>query len=152
MKDDDNAYMTRWWLGRLRFHIFHREDLDDDPHDHPWGFWTFPLTSYVEEVLATWPSDLRLERQIVRRFRWHRRSAEHCHRVLGALDTNPVPRYLSGEVSEPYAPVDAGKKVKTIVWRLKPGRKWGFWKKRNGRWCWQFWKEYVAGGKNAPCA
>lgn len=43
--------MTRAWFGRLRFHVFFRGDQDPDCHDHPWGFWTFPLRSYVEEVL-----------------------------------------------------------------------------------------------------
>ena len=49
--DHETVYMTRFWFGRLRFHIFHRGDADPDCHDHPWGFWTFPLRSYVEEVL-----------------------------------------------------------------------------------------------------
>src|SRR5690606_161477 len=52
-KEDDHAtpYMTRYWIGRLRLHIFHRGDQDPDCHDHPWSFWTFPFTPYVEEVL-----------------------------------------------------------------------------------------------------
>lgn len=49
--EHETPYMTRAWFGRLRFHLFHRGDADPDCHDHPWGFWTFPLRSYVEEVL-----------------------------------------------------------------------------------------------------
>ena len=51
-KEDEHAtpYMTRYWIGRLRLHIFHRGDQDPDCHDHPWDFWTFPFTPYVEEV------------------------------------------------------------------------------------------------------
>ena len=49
--DHETIYMTRLWFGRLRLHFFHRGDADPDSHDHPWGFWTFPLRSYVEEVL-----------------------------------------------------------------------------------------------------
>ena len=51
-KEDEHAtpYMTRYWIGRLRLHLFHRGDQDPDCHDHPWGFWTFPFRSYVEEV------------------------------------------------------------------------------------------------------
>jgi len=49
--DHETPYMTRAWFGRLRLHVFHRGDADPDCHDHPWGFWTFPLRSYVEEVL-----------------------------------------------------------------------------------------------------
>ena len=48
--DHETNYMTRVWFGRLRLHIFHRGDNDPDCHDHPWDFWTFPLTPYVEEV------------------------------------------------------------------------------------------------------
>lgn len=46
-------YMTRYWFGRLRLHIFHRGDQDEDCHDHPWDFWTFPFHSYVEEVVES---------------------------------------------------------------------------------------------------
>lgn len=106
-------YMTRFWLGRLRFHLFHRGDADPDCHDHPWAFWTFPLRSYVEEVLVErvethhgallepaigfdWNTGLGLaedvltrtyferELRIVRAFRLHYRPATHRHRVLGA--------------------------------------------------------------------
>ena len=42
---DGSKYMTRVWFGRLRVHVFYRGDADADPHDHPWDFWTFPLTS-----------------------------------------------------------------------------------------------------------
>lgn len=47
---DGEPYLTRIWFWRLRLHIFHRGDADQDLHDHPWDFWTFPLTPYVEEV------------------------------------------------------------------------------------------------------
>ncbi len=50
--EHDTPYMTRAWLKQLRLHIFHRGDADPDCHDHPWDFWTFPLTSYVEEVVV----------------------------------------------------------------------------------------------------
>lgn len=49
--EHETPYMTRFWIGRLRLHIFHRGDADPDCHDHPWDFTTFPLRSYVEEVL-----------------------------------------------------------------------------------------------------
>ena len=105
-------YMTRWWIGRLRLHIFHRGDQDPDCHDHPWDFWTFPFTAYVEEV-ATYSSikalhDMQamradglsddqinaaiengrkvgysLSRQVVPAFRLTFRPATHTHRVLG---------------------------------------------------------------------
>lgn len=100
-------YMTRIWVGRLRLHIFHRGDRDLDHHDHPWDFWTFPFTSYVEEVAVPIGGALRvkngaptygfpaqfesvpgstrysLHRQVVPAWRLSFRPAEHRHRVLG---------------------------------------------------------------------
>lgn len=157
-------YMTRAWIGRLRLHIFHRGDEDPDPHDHPWDFWTFPLTSYVEEVLSPIVAqplqntkeighsgngaDGLKTLQIVPAFRWSFRPATHCHRVLGAwtgayehsiADVRPEVRY--------------GQKLVTIIWRSQEYRKWGFLKNRDGRWCWIAWRDYVlGGGKNGPCA
>lgn len=90
-------YMTRLRIGRFRLHIFHRGDLDPDPHDHPFDFWTFPLASYPEEVEG--------EIRIVKAFRLHYRPANYTHRVLSRED---------------------GRKVITLVWTSKPYRDWGF--------------------------
>jgi len=175
-------YMTRVWIGRLRLHVFHRGDNDPDHHDHPWDFWTFPLTSYVEEVavpdikglsymeaLFCGPERYKLHRQIVRAFRLSYRPAIHCHRVLGRFANRfrrPEKVDDSGDVlmwnsyaapathrpTPPFEPAFKNGKVITIVWRGKGGRKWGFLKNRDGRWCWTPWKEYVFGGtKHAPC-
>lgn len=168
--DHETVYMTRAWFGNLRFHIFHRGDQDPDCHDHPWDFWTFPLRSYVEEVLTpirdTYPADQapppvcyqrRLE--IVRAFRLHYRPATHTHRVLGLWN-----RHYDGWIKrghqfvttntgkiEVYPAIKAGL-IPTIVWRTAEHRKWGFTKERAGRWCWVAWKTYVYdGGKKAPC-
>lgn len=162
--EHETVYMTRAWFGRLRFHIFHRGDADPDCHDHPWGFWTFPLRSYVEEVL-----DERQERvfrirdgrmvrddrtyyerriQVVRAFRLHYRPATHRHRVLGAYGGVSIPL-------DPHNPVPAYHAIgaiPTIVWREAPSRPWGFVKERLGKWCWTPWQDYVFnGGKSAPC-
>lgn len=151
-------YMLRFGIGRLRFHIFYRGDHDPDPHDHPWAFWTFPLTSYVEEVYTPISIDPELNGemrasyrsnvQLVRRFRFHYRDATHTHRVLGRWngkiclnDDRPIfePDYEEG-------------KIFTVVWRTGKARKWGFLKNRDGKWCWVAWREYVfGGGKDAPC-
>lgn len=173
-------YMTRYWLGRLRLHVFHRGDNDADPHDHPWSFWTFPLTSYVEEVTAPCASDsmwnyvktgtmgtaYRSYRQVVRAFRLHYRPATHTHRVLGRWTgrwERPWPgRFPDSEMVESYRhhrPTQAGDvpsfgpgKIITLVWRSGSNRKWGFLKNRDGRWCWIPWKEYIySGGKHGPC-
>lgn len=163
-------YMTRFWLGRLRFHLFHRGDADPDCHDHPWAFWTFPLRSYVEEVLVErverrWPDfpdegaveRIYFERElrIVRAFRLHYRPATHRHRVLGAY-LGPRPKkddslYAEGRALYPGELYREGI-IPTIVWRELVSRHWGFTKERDGKWCWVPWITYVyEGGKNAPC-
>lgn len=168
--EHSTPYMTRIWIGRLRLHIFHRGDADPDCHDHPWDFWTFPLTAYVEEVanpevtrrvqnstvVATgWQHAGRvLHRQIVPAFRWSFRAATHTHRVIGRYDPVVTARampnaFFPGASPEPLA--DDGKIV-TIVWQGRPRRKWGFLRNRGGQWCWTDWKAYVhGGGKHAPC-
>lgn len=159
-------YMTRVWIGRLRLHIFHRGDADPDCHDHPWDFWTFPLTAYVEEVATREMEDrefdpyaprhpfYRLSRQVVPAFRWSFRPATHTHRVIGRYDPIAtsllMPNAFSpGSSLDPQ--IDDGKII-TIVWQGKPRRKWGFLRNRDSQWCWTPWKDYVfGGGKHAPC-
>lgn len=148
MGDDGSPYMTRYWIGRLRLHIFYRGDLDPDPHDHPWHFWTFPLTSYVEEVLEPildpvypylMPTGYRRFLRVVPAWRLSFRKATHTHRVLGRYSGYVPMTVLEG-------------KIITLVWRGPEHRKWGFLKNRDGEWCWQPWKRYLAGGKHAPCS
>lgn len=152
-------YLTQICLGRLRLHIFHRGDADPDAHDHPWDFWTFPLTAYVEEVairsLDDRPYDpwephrasYRLVRQVVPAFRWSFRPAEHTHRVLGRYDGGA---FVIGALPGP--PQVRPGKIVTLVWRGSNRRRWGFLKHRDGHWCWMHWKEYAfGGGKHAPC-
>lgn len=155
---DGEPYMTRLWFGRLRLHIFHRGDVDPDCHDHPWNFLTFPLTSYVEEVLVhkgcNWYSEPIYEKQliVVPAFWFSYRKATHCHRVLGrysGLECWDWPGRVKGE--QPI-PLTRDGKVVTVVWRGRENRKWGFLKNRDGQWCWTPWKKYVLeGGKDAPC-
>lgn len=167
-KDAEHAtpYQTRITIGRLRFHIFHRGDADPDCHDHPWDFWTFPLTSYVEEVAypvvppvlpaPLWddhgseyflpPAEPKftLRRQVVRAFRLHFKPATHTHRVLG--------RWTGEYGSQGDIPRHDGRTVVTIVWRSPKYREWGFLKERLGKWCRVSWRDYVfGGGKQAPC-
>lgn len=167
-----DPYMFRAWIGRLRLHIFYRGDHDPDPHDHPWEFWTFPLTPYVEEVVYNDPelSGYQRRRQVVPAFRLTHRPAEYCHRVLGRYSGNVLDDFgfmhkvsakqaemLPSSKFEPYYDIDdplsgPPRKIVTIVWRGKIGRDWGFLKHRDGRWCWIHFKEYIwGGGKSAPC-
>lgn len=151
-------YMSRYWIGRLRLHIFHRGDVDADPHDHPWNFWTFPLVSYLEEVTryagerfpdTNYHPDAEnksvpyyeTRSQVVKAWRLHYRPATHTHRVMGKFwgHMGITPCFKPG-------------KIVTIVWRGGGKRAWGFLKNRDGKWCWIAWKKYVfEGGKHAPC-
>lgn len=158
--EHDTPYMTRIWLGPLRLHIFYRGDRDEDCHDHPWDFWTFPFTSYVEEVIDPYFAEklqnsdalafVKLTSRIpitylrvVKAWRFHHRSALYCHRVLG--------RYSGKGIDS--VPAINDRKIVTLVWRTGVYRKWGFLKNRNGKWCWVPHKEYVFGsGKDAPCS
>lgn len=138
----NTPYLTRVLIGRLRFHVFHRGDQDDAFHDHPWAFWTFPLTSYRETVLHP---DGILQDHVVKRFHWHYRPAEYRHRVLYAEDQL---------FDEWGGMIGAPKKIWTIVWRGPETRKWGFWKADGFmKYCFVKWKDYLYGdGKHAPCA
>jgi hypothetical protein len=177
--DHETVYMTRIWMGPLRFHIFHRGDQDPDCHDHPWDFWTFPLVSYVEEVLhpirdtiPEIPGSKLVFRKVegvdeiyreyengdeafVTRDRYYRRLE-----VVEAFKIHHRPATHQHRVLGAFDPRFYSQKqrvfppanIPTIVWRGPVRRPWGFTKERNGRWCWVAWKKYVYdGGKHGPC-
>lgn len=134
-------YMTRVWFWGLRLHIFHRPDLDEDCHDHPWDFTTFPIWpihGYVEEVVdgdlaflarestIVAPENFRVmgraqtqqakRLQIVPAFRFSYRPATHCHRVLGAYAGHMLPpAWASDEDHSLDGPTPAHEFVPKIV-------------------------------------
>lgn len=130
---ETTPYLTRYILGKFRFHIFHRGDIDPDPHDHPFDFKTFPFTSYVEAVYNTTTGATYIT--VVRAFRWHSRKAEHCHRVLGRW--NGQDEYSGHDGPQ----IAEGKPIYTLVITGPRTRDWGFWRKR----VWIPWKRYVSG-------
>lgn len=151
--EHSTPYLTRVMLGRLRLHIFHRGDEDPDAHDHPWDFWTFPLTPYVEEVVE--PFDpvgsipYRRRLALVPAFRISYRPATHAHRVIGRFDPSRPGR---GPVDCFGVARTSRRKIVTIVWLGRSQRAWGFLKSRDGEWCWVAWRDYVfGGGKHGPC-
>ena len=152
-KEDEakTPYMTRYWIGRLRLHIFHRGDQDPDPHDHPWDFWTFPFTPYVEEVIEPiWDGDTyETRQQVVPAWHWTFRPAGHTHRVIGRYAG--IDRGFKDTPGYDYVPLVTNGPIITVVWRSKDKRAWGFLKNRDGKWCWIGWQEYIKGGKSAPC-
>ena len=99
----DRKYIFLPW-GTLRLHTFWSGDEYVAPHDHPFDFWTFPLTSYVETVEFKDNREWARKVQLVQRFRLHKRSAEYRHWV-----------------HEPDRP------FRTVVFAGYPRRKWGFW-------------------------
>jgi hypothetical protein len=170
--EHDTPYMTRATIGRLRLHIFWRGDADPDPHDHPWGFWTFPLTSYVEEVidherLSCHYHDGCSQGFPVEQCDCARQGlvdapgrSPHMLRSLPVKRTQTVKawRLHYRPATHTHRVLGRGKgvvrpgPVVTFVWREEVSRPWGFLKCRDGRWCWQDWHAYVfEGGKHAPC-
>lgn len=145
--DQSTPYMTRYVCGRNRFHVFHRGDKDPDPHSHPWGFYTFPLVSYVEEVFN--PDTKTSHLNVVKRFKLHYRDEKFCHRVLCSETLKNGNHYTT---VHPERFNDLTKKIYTFVRTTSdPNESWGFWMNRDGKWCFKWWKDYVNGGKHAPC-
>jgi hypothetical protein len=134
-----NKYLTRLNVGRLCLHIMWRGDGDQDCHDHPWDFWTFPLVNYVE-VRAHLETNEQgflypvFTSQVVSRFKWHYRPCTYTHRVVG--------KWLGKGTAHPNAYPGYGPGIiVTIIWKSKVKRAWGFFKKDT--WCWVPWREYL---------
>lgn len=118
-KGTKTRYLGRWFaylvIGTVRLHKFYRGDNDRAPHDHPWAFITFPLSSYIEHHFVDGVSQGYRE---VKAFRFHYRPAKFEHIVLGrgklcdcgcgGATINPKPFY-------------------TIVLGGYKGNEWGFW-------------------------
>lgn len=103
----------------LRLHRFWRGDDDRAVHDHPWTFWTFPLTDYVEVYWA--PRAQHMRKRIVMRWKWHKREAEFRHFVIGRADGKKKPFW-------------------TIVIATEVKRDWGFWPEPRK---FIYWKEWL---------
>lgn len=125
-------YLTRWIIyvgGRtLRLHKFHRGDDDRAFHDHPWPFWTFPLSSYWERV----PVGLGTATTPVEAFRVHYRPAKYQHIVLGHdIRFNRQKQDFDGVTKDPFY---------TIVVTGKRENAWGFWPEPGKFVPWREWK------------
>lgn len=142
-RDSTTLYMDRRiFLNRIRYHVFHRGDEDEEPHDHPFNFVTFPLNNYVERVYDPYV-DAWTER-VVNRFSLHWRPAEFAHRVLGLYSG-----YIHVDIESTAAPfvwkhgVKSGL-IRTIVFTSRQRRRWGFWSRdpNTGDPMWLHWKDF----------
>lgn len=99
-------YLGRWilYVGgfTLRLHKFWKGDDARAPHDHPWGFATFPLCDGYWEHVTNPNGDL--VENWVSGWHWNARPSSYQHIVLDP----PVPFY-------------------TIVVTGRKDRSWGFW-------------------------
>jgi hypothetical protein len=146
-----DVYMVRYWFGPFRLHIMHRGDAGGCPHDHPWWFITFPLTSYVEEILVEKTAHvgtapyLEKELNYVKAFRFHFRPAHYAHRILGPYTADPElfldgTVYWSGitdvELAELRSiyPKTYGRNIRTLVLRGSVKWSWGFYLDWKGTW------------------
>lgn len=120
---EGEPYMDRWivYLAgyTVRLHKFYRGDDPTAPHDHPWDFWTFPLTTYAEVAYkAYWGYGGTCD--LVERFRLHKREAEYRHWVVGRADGKKRPFY-------------------TIVFTARLRNAWGFWPEEDVFVPWREW-------------
>lgn len=126
-----SPYLVRYRLFNVALHVFYRGDPDPDPHDHPFDFKTFPLAPYVEEVYI--PDTGAKYTQVVPAFRWTKRKAEHCHRILG--------RYSGLDEYTGYDRPQVDAEVFFTIVVFKPRRReWGFYKNR----VWIQWRRYLS--------
>lgn len=119
--------VNRDWL-KVYIHIFLRSDRDD-PHDHPWDFWTRMVRGTYKEELFQYGSGGKLlnfaqNSRSCSENAWVRRKATDVHRIrlrrsyqLKHKDDAPMTLFFAGARKRP----------------------WGFIK--NGRWI--SWKTYL---------
>ena len=113
----------RWfpWIN-VFVHKLYTPDPDRAMRDHPWDFWTFPLSGYFER------RDDSYMARIVYSRRWHFRPAEYMHRIV-LLGKTPT---------------------WTIMVTRKARREWGFWVEspvqnvHDGiEYRWVHWRDYL---------
>lgn len=133
-------YQTQVWLWRFRFHKFMREDPGEAHHDHPWWFITFPLDTYVEDVLDVKTG--KTERVIVEAFRFHYRPKEYTHRIIGLWNGNH-------EFGRPVATTKEGP-IRTLVLRGPVEREFSYWRFSNGKAHRFPWRSYLTKIERRP--
>lgn len=137
-----DRYIIYAFGGTLRLHKFWRGDDDRAPHDHPWWFITFPLTSYYEKVPVAEDefgyAFNAMRFNLVRRWRFHFRPAKYQHIVYGREPFNdPQIGGIYRKDPKPFW---------TLVITGGKSNAWGFWPTENGAPVWigyRHWEQYV---------
>jgi hypothetical protein len=143
-------YLERWFVYifgcTLRLHKFYRGDDDRAPHDHPWAFWTFPLSGYWERVhksppcrichstagVCTWnhKGSNATQEHYVKPWRLHYRPSSYQHMVIGNQ---------RGYIGSPENAIfGTAKPFWTIVVTGRKDRSWGFYP--DGKYV--YWKDF----------
>jgi hypothetical protein len=128
------GFFGQFWLWRFRLHVFLKDEPGEAFHDHAWNFWTFPLRSYIEEIIQPETGATRFE--VVKAFRMHYRRAEHAHRYRGRF----------AGVHDGGLPVAMPGVVVTLALRSGVKRKWFYWRLNKGRvrrYSWRQWLRHV---------
>lgn len=131
------TYLIRYHLINNRFcklylHYFLRSDLDD-PHDHPWDFWTLMLRGAYREELYDWRT--RSFKNVYRHVRCNslvRRRAEDIHRIV-------VSQSYDMDVADNWR-TDA---PMTLFFALRKRKTWGFVEDPETAPKWKLWDRYL---------
>jgi len=108
----------------VRYHVFYRSDEERALHDHPWAFWTFPLSPYDEHYIDKWHEEAYRE---VKRFRLYLRRHGFTHRVV----------------------THEGQPARTLIFTHRKKSTWGFYDKTRG---FMHWREWLGVMGLPPCA
>lgn len=110
------------WFGIL-LHDIYEPDMDRDPHDHPWTFWSLVLRGGYKEMLWSYPNHLdSWKYRVHSRFSIHRMDTDKAHMI-----------------TELFGP------TRTLIFHGPRVRKWGFWSRipGTGETRWIHWKDYI---------
>lgn len=118
------------WFGVYLHDIF-EPDTDQDPHDHPWTFWSFVVRGEYTEQLHLIPHvDLSVARlQAWKRWSLHRMDRATAHRIVSAAPN-----------------------LRTLIFVGKRHKDWGFFTQPWGGWVpWQEYERELSPAHHPAC-
>jgi len=133
----DTPYLVRYHLLNNRFcklylHYFLRSDLDD-PHDHPWNFWTLMLQGAYTEELYNWRT---------RTFKQTRRTPV-SNSLIGRKATD-IHRIITDESIEMDEFGKWRRAPMTLFFAFRKYQEWGFVENYKDGPRWKVWSAYLA--------